>query len=83
MKSDGANTKVTTNTQRAINTNDEMFILALSVLSILNLVVEILPFAQDVKIWSQSSMWLLGCTGTESVLTLSAVLSQEHRLGKQ
>ena len=49
MKSDGANTKVTSGEQTAINTKYEMFNLALSVLSILNLVVEILPFAQDVK----------------------------------
>lgn len=49
MKSDEAHTKATTSTQKPINTNYEVFILALSVLSIFNLVVEILPLAQDVK----------------------------------
>ena len=49
MKSDGANTKATSSKQKPINTNYEMFILALSVLSIFNLLLEILPIEQDVK----------------------------------
>jgi len=43
MKSEGANTMATTSKQKPINTNYELFILALSVLSIFNLIVEILP----------------------------------------
>src|SRR5436305_201251 len=43
MKSERANTMATTSKQKAINTNYELFILALSVLSIFNLIVEILP----------------------------------------
>jgi hypothetical protein len=62
MKSDGAKTEATPSGQTAINTNYEIFILALSVLSIFNLVVEILPFAQDVKdlvtiVDSDASYW--------------------------
>jgi voltage-gated potassium channel Kch len=43
MKSERANTMATTSKQKPINTNYELFILALSVLSIFNLIVEILP----------------------------------------
>jgi len=39
----------TTGEQKPINTNYEIFILALSVLSIFNLIVELLPIDQDVK----------------------------------
>jgi voltage-gated potassium channel len=43
MKSEGANTMTTTSKQKPINTNYELFILALSVLSIFNLILEFLP----------------------------------------
>ena len=39
----------TTGEQKPINTNYEIFILTLSVLSIFNLMVEFLPIDQDVK----------------------------------
>jgi voltage-gated potassium channel Kch len=50
MKSEGANTMATTSEQKPINTNYEIFILALSFLSIFNLIFELLPIDQDVKI---------------------------------
>jgi voltage-gated potassium channel Kch len=49
MKSERANTMATTSEQKPINTNYEIFILALSILSIFNLILEILPIEQDVK----------------------------------
>jgi len=49
MKSERANTMATSSEQKVKNTNYEIFILALSVLSIFNLLVEILPIDQDVK----------------------------------
>src|SRR6266702_1876214 len=49
MKSERANTMATSSEQKVRNTNYEIFILALSVLSIFNLLLEILPIDQDVK----------------------------------
>src|SRR6266536_3441902 len=49
MKSEGANTMATTSKQKPINTNYEIFILAVSFLSIFNLLFELLPIDQDIK----------------------------------
>src|SRR6266496_4021210 len=49
MKSERVNAMATTGEQKPINTNYEFFILALTVLSIFNLIVEFLPIDQDVK----------------------------------
>ena len=49
MKSERVNTMATTSKQKPINTNYELFILALSVLSIFNLLLEILPIDPYVK----------------------------------
>ncbi len=49
MTSERVNTMATTSKQKPINTNYELFILALSVLSIFNLIVEILPTDPYVK----------------------------------
>lgn len=49
MKSERENMMATIGEQKPINTNYEIFILALSVLSIFNVIVELLPIDQDVK----------------------------------
>jgi voltage-gated potassium channel Kch len=49
MKSERANTMATTSEQKPINTNYEIFILALSILSIFNLILEILPIDPYVR----------------------------------
>src|SRR6266567_6077490 len=48
-KSEGANTMATTSKQKPINTNYEIFILAVSCLSIFNLLFELLPIDQEIK----------------------------------
>src|SRR6266566_3671643 len=48
-KSEGANTMATTSKQKPINTNYEIFILAVSFLSIFNLLFELLSIDQDIK----------------------------------
>src|SRR5205814_8423821 len=48
-KSEGANTVATTSKQKPINTNYEIFILAVSILSIFNLLFELLPIDQEIK----------------------------------
>ena len=53
------NTTATTVEQKPINTNYEIFILALSVLSIFNLILEILPIDQDVKTLVEIIDWAI------------------------
>src|SRR5207247_6193684 len=49
MKSEGTSTMATISKQKPINTNYEIFILAVSFLSIFNLIFELLPIDQEIK----------------------------------